>query len=179
MLTGKRAFEGDDISITLASVLKDDVRLEGAAGGSAAVDPPSAAAMPRKGSEATPERHRRRPARTRRVRASADGPAAATVAPIARATWRHGTAVGARGADDCAALYGASCCGRRGSRRPLQTRRCASAPTSASTVRWRSTSGAAAVHLAGRKSGGVRRPDWRSQSCSTSAALDQLQLHAF
>ena len=26
MLTGRRAFEGDDISITLASVLKDDVQ---------------------------------------------------------------------------------------------------------------------------------------------------------
>ncbi len=65
MLTGQRAFEGEDISVTLASVLKDEVELAGAAGRSARADPPAAAALPGEGSEAAAARHRRSAAHAR------------------------------------------------------------------------------------------------------------------
>jgi serine/threonine protein kinase len=46
MLTGRRAFEGDDVSITLASVLEEDVDWERAANRSARLHSPAAAALP-------------------------------------------------------------------------------------------------------------------------------------
>ena len=70
MLTGRRAFDGEDISEVLATVLKTRAELARAAGRHAAGDPPAAAPLPREGSAQASERHRRCAARARRDRAS-------------------------------------------------------------------------------------------------------------
>ena len=78
MLTGKRAFDGDDISITLATVLKDDPDWKALP----ADLPPSvrraAAPLSREGSEAPAERDRRRQARARGLQRG--------IRPVARRT---------------------------------------------------------------------------------------------
>ena len=65
MLTGRRAFDGDDVSITLANVLKEDPKWQRAAGRSAGAALPTVAPLSGEGAEATLERDRRRAARAR------------------------------------------------------------------------------------------------------------------
>ena len=59
MLTGRRLFEGETISDTLAAVLTKDVGLVAAAAGNAAVDSATAAPLSRARSDAAAARHRR------------------------------------------------------------------------------------------------------------------------
>ena len=58
MLTGKRAFEGEDVSMTLAAVMKSGAGLDGIAGGGAAVTSCLSHALFTKGSQAATPRCR-------------------------------------------------------------------------------------------------------------------------
>jgi len=59
MLAGRRAFDGDTVTDTLARILERGARLVGAAGGDAHRGPPSRHALPREGSQAPAARCRR------------------------------------------------------------------------------------------------------------------------
>ena len=63
MLTSQRAFQGEDVSLTLASVMKSDPRRENAPARPARGRPDRPAAMPGEGLERTRSRHRRRATR--------------------------------------------------------------------------------------------------------------------
>ena len=80
MLTGRRAFDGDDVSITLANVLKEDPKWQRAAGRSANAALSTAAPLSGERAEATFERDRRRAARARGARTHERGHAAAPLA---------------------------------------------------------------------------------------------------
>ena len=82
MLTGRRAFDGDDVSITLANVLKEDPRWQELPAGSANAGLSTAAPLSGERSKATFERDRRRAPRARRARTCERGHAgAASAAP--------------------------------------------------------------------------------------------------
>ena len=60
MLTGRRAFDGDDVADTLATVLKSEPDWNALAGRGAAAGSDAAAPLPREESAAADRRHRRR-----------------------------------------------------------------------------------------------------------------------
>ena len=66
MLTGRRAFEGESISDTLAAVIMTEPDLQRAAGERPGGRAAAATALPRKGSEAAAARYRRSAPRSRR-----------------------------------------------------------------------------------------------------------------
>ena len=72
MLTGRRAFEGETISDTLAAVLEREPDWTALPAATPSDDAPTAAAMPREGSEAAAARHRRRARSETRGRAEAE-----------------------------------------------------------------------------------------------------------
>ena len=73
MLTGRVAFAGDTVSDTIAKILEREPDWSALPAATPGADSTAAAPLPREGSEAAPERHRRRPDRDRRDRRSAAG----------------------------------------------------------------------------------------------------------
>ena len=63
MLTGRRAFDGETTTDTIAAILEREPDWTRAAGGDTAACPGAAAALPRQGSEAAAARYRRRESR--------------------------------------------------------------------------------------------------------------------
>ena len=73
MLTGRVAFAGDTVSDTIAKILEREPDWSALPAGDTSVHSTAPAPLPREGSEAAPERHRRRQDRDRRDRRGAAG----------------------------------------------------------------------------------------------------------
>ena len=91
MLTGRLAFPGDTVSDTIAKILEREPDWSALPAATPAAHSTAAAPLPREGSEAAPERHRRRQDRDRRDRRCAAGTSDETtalrLAAKTRTTW--------------------------------------------------------------------------------------------
>ena len=112
MLTGRLAFPGDTVSDTIAKILEREPDWSALPGRDPSADSSALAPLPRQGSEAAPERHRRRQDRDRRDRRGAAG-ASAAAAPAVRAKTRERR--GCRGWRSSRSRQ-LSACGRLGAR---------------------------------------------------------------